>query len=163
MLAPIMANLGDGYEINVTAGLRGKSIAKLGIRNATAVGRIIGTSDLVRLYNNSDALLFPSRLEGLSFVLLEAMACGLPVIAARASSMPEVVVHDKTGFLCRPDDADDFADAIRRLAADRDRAMAMGDAGRQRIEEVYDERTVIPRYIELYRDTLSRSPGGVIS
>jgi glycosyltransferase involved in cell wall biosynthesis len=68
------------------------------------------------LYAGASALLLPSQYEGFGFTALEAMACGTPVIAARSTSIPEVV--GDAGLLIEPRDEDGFADAIRRVLGD---------------------------------------------
>ncbi|MFN3594090.1 MAG: glycosyltransferase [Thiobacillaceae bacterium] len=72
----------------------------------------------VEAYRQADALLFPSRIEGLPLTVIEAMACGLPVIAAKSASLPEVVAHGATGLLCPVDDVGAYVSAPRTLAGD---------------------------------------------
>ncbi|MDA0164759.1 glycosyltransferase family 4 protein [Solirubrobacter ginsenosidimutans] len=73
---------------------------------------------LVELYRGASALLFPSRYEGFGLPALEAMACGTPVVAARAASLPEVV--GDAGLLVDPGDAGAWAAATGRLLDDAD-------------------------------------------
>ncbi|MEZ5912482.1 MAG: glycosyltransferase family 4 protein [Paracoccaceae bacterium] len=76
--------------------------------------------------------------DGLPTVLLEAMARGLPVVTTTVAGGPEIVVPGVTGALCPPDDPAALADAIASVLADRDRALAMGRAGRARAEQRFD-------------------------
>jgi alpha-1,3-rhamnosyl/mannosyltransferase len=90
------------------------------------VGRV-DDDQLVTLYRGADCLVFPSRGEGFGLPLLEAMACGAPVVASRAASIPEVV--GDAGLLCDPDDAAEFAAAIESVVCDRstrDRLVRLG-------------------------------------
>lgn len=83
-----------------------------------------------------DMLVLPSRVEPFGTVLIEAMAMGLPVVAARVGGVPDVVTAD-TGLLVEPEDADALATAILELAGDRARRQALGVAGRERVERLY--------------------------
>jgi glycosyltransferase involved in cell wall biosynthesis len=70
-------------------------------------------TDISRLLSASDLFLFPSRYEGQPFALVEAIAAGLPVVAAAASGIPEIVEHNVSGALFKPDDACDLLEVTR--------------------------------------------------
>jgi len=82
------------------------------------------------LYRGASALLYPSRYEGFGLPLLEAMACGTPVIAARASSIPEVT--GEAAILLDPDDSEAWMCAIRSVLDSDATARRLGEAGRHR-------------------------------
>ena len=153
LLAPIMRQLGNGFELRFTTGLRDGSIDNIP-PNMISIGRLTGDRSLVDAYQASDALLFPSRLEGLPIAPLEAMACAKPVIAARISSLPEVVEDGVSGILCEPDNVDQFAAACRRLADSPATLVRYGAAARQRAEALFSESVVVPQYISLYQELL---------
>ena len=71
-------------------------------------------ADVTTYYQCADLLVLPSAKEGLPNVVLEAMACGLPCVAARASGSRELVVEGETGYIYSPDDVVDLAAAVRR-------------------------------------------------
>jgi len=154
LLAPIMKQLGARFELHFTAGLRDLKL-KNSEPNMVPMGRLVNDQSLLRAYHQSDALLFPSRIEGLPIAPLEAMACGKPVIAARTSSLPEVLENEVSGFLCNLDDIDSFVSACRKLAEVPDTLRVLGDAARQRAESLFSEDVVIPRYITLYKKLLN--------
>jgi colanic acid/amylovoran biosynthesis glycosyltransferase len=79
--------------------------------------------------------------DGLPTVLLEAMAKALPVVTTTVTGGPEIVANGETGLLCPPDDATGLADALQTLLAEPLRAHAMGVAGRQRAERLFDLTT----------------------
>jgi len=66
-----------------------------------------------------DVLVVPSRQDGRPLIVMEALACGLPVVASRLGGIPEMIEDAESGYLCTPADAEEFAARIRDLAADR--------------------------------------------
>lgn len=153
LLGAVLAKLGDAFELHYTADRKGAHGRYALPRNSHHLG-CLDTQALIAAYQNADALLFPSRLEGFGLVVAEAMACGLPVIATDTSALPELVKHGVTGMLCPKDDIAAFAAAARTLAEDLKLWQAMRQAARQRAEARFDERRQINHYIRLYQ-TLS--------
>lgn len=128
LLAPIMDRLGEGFELYYTCGLR-EARPLLPTRNMIALPRL-SELELLRQYRLADAVLFPSRLEGFGYCAAEALACGIPVVASKATALPEVVEHGVSGLLCAPGDVDGFVEAILALDADANRRRAMGENAR---------------------------------
>lgn len=153
LLGPIMEGLGRGFELQYTADTHGGHRGARLPPNCRCIGRL-GQSALANAYREADALLFCSRLEGLPLTVIEAMANGLPVIAAAAASMPEVIEDGVSGFLCRPDDVQSFIDAARRMAADAPMLASMRVAARRRIQGHYDLPTMVESYLAVYRTVL---------
>jgi glycosyltransferase involved in cell wall biosynthesis len=89
---------------------------------------------LADLYASADLCVLPSRTETCGLVALEAMAGGLPVIAANAGGLAESVRHEENGLLVRPDDARGFSHAIVALALDAGRRRALGAGARHTAE-----------------------------
>ena len=86
-------------------------------------------ADVPEIMMGCDAVLLPSRVEGFGYVLVEAMAAGIPCIATNTSSIPEIVEDGTTGILHAVGDAGALASAIVDLLSNPDRAHAMGEAG----------------------------------
>src|SRR5690606_35387237 len=89
LLAPILRELGPDFVLYYTSGFRNVDSTHLP-SNMVPLGRLTD-EELVAAYNECDALLFPSRMEGFGYTVAGAMACGKPVICTNASSMPELV------------------------------------------------------------------------
>jgi glycosyltransferase involved in cell wall biosynthesis len=116
--------------------------------------------DIPEVLAASDIVALPSRFgEGCPNAVLEAMAAGKPVIAARSGGTPEVVVDGETGFLVPPEDVDGLRGALHRLAADPGLRARMGAAGRERAEREFGVDRLVRSYEELYCElTAPRSP-----
>jgi glycosyltransferase involved in cell wall biosynthesis len=154
LFAPIMRALGANFELYFTAGRRQLSPRDVAA-NMFPLGRITNDLDLVKLYQRSDALLFPSRFEGLPIAVLEAMACAKPVIAANTSSLAEIIDDGVNGILCPSEDINAFVAACRRLANERPMCNRYGSAARDCEESRFSEDVVVPQYIDLYQRILS--------
>ncbi len=156
LLAPIMRELGDGFELHYTGGSAAEK-DKAGMpTNMHDIGRL-SLPRVVEAMQNADAFLFPSRSEGLPLVVIEAMACGLPVIAARASSLPEVVKDGVTGLLCPGNDCQAFVAAARKLANDFALARAMSAAGIIVAGRHFDMNATADAYLDMYRTLMMSS------
>jgi glycosyltransferase involved in cell wall biosynthesis len=153
LLAPIMERLGNDFVLQYTADRNGAHTRFRLPPNSVYLGRLAG-KDLVRAYQEADALLFPSRLEGLPLVPLEAMACGLPVIAANDSSLPEVVEDSITGLLLAPNAVEHFASACQGLATNLNFWRRLCVSAREKALSSFNEDALLMRYLQLYRSIL---------
>jgi glycosyltransferase involved in cell wall biosynthesis len=106
-----------------------------------------------------DLFVMPSLAEGLGVAALEAMACGLAVIASATGGLADAVVDEVTGRLVAPGDAEALAGAIVRLAAEPEVRAAMGAAGRARVAENFALEAMARRTLELYRECIARGRG----
>ena len=156
LLIPIMDRLGPDFVLGYTASRYSIKQPAGAPNGSRLLGNISNPSAMARVYQNADALLFPTRLEGLPLAALEAQACGLPVIATDGSSLPEVVEDGTTGILCPQDDVSAFAEAARLLAADPGLWLRMGKAARDRAETLFGLETMIDRYVAVYRNILAQ-------
>jgi glycosyltransferase involved in cell wall biosynthesis len=108
--------------------------------------------DMQSVFAAADLLCLTSEFEALPFVLLEAMASALPVVASRIGDLPEVVVDNQTGILVSPGDRQAVADAIVRLAADPALRHEMGQAGLARQLEHYSAESMADQYADALRE-----------
>lgn len=110
----------------------------------------LGAADDVRPHlADADCVVLPSYREGVPRTLLEGAAMGKPLIATDVAGCRDVVEHGVNGLLCRARDADDLARQMLAMAAlPREARLAMGAAGRRKVEREFDEAIVIRRYLE---------------
>jgi alpha-maltose-1-phosphate synthase len=147
LLAPIMRNLGNAFVLRYTGGLRtGHNV--IASANMTPLGQLSQT-DMLSAYRDSDALLYPTRLEGFGYAAAEAMACGVPVIATHGSSLPEVVSSEQSGILCPIDDVAAFASAARQLADNPSLRARMADNARAEADARFSLATMGEAYSRL--------------
>lgn len=118
--------------------------------------RFLGSRpDVPDLLRASDLFVHPSREEGFSNAILEAMAAGLPVVACDVGGNPEAVVDGETGRLVPPRNAAAFASAVAELLADPEKRKAMGEAGRHRASERFSLDRMVSEMESLY-ESLAR-------
>ncbi|MCD6494858.1 glycosyltransferase [Candidatus Bipolaricaulota bacterium] len=117
---------------------------------------VLPKSDIPRYYGASDLFVMPSRYELFGIVMLEAMACGVPVIATKFGGPPEVIVDGQNGRLVDPTDIPSFAAAMAELLEDPGRRMRMGEIARETIESKYSWETLARRHLLLYANIGNR-------
>ena len=100
-----------------------------------------------------DLLVYPSVMEGFGLAAVEAMASSLPVLVARAGSLPEVVGDDGAGLFVPPHDASALAEGIATLVGDPERREVMGRRGRSRASAMFGLERMVDRYEEILRDS----------
>lgn len=112
--------------------------------------------DVPAIMRGLDCFVLPSLAEGISNTILEAMACGLPVIATSVGATPELVADGATGLVVPPGDIDALTAALSRMSYDRAAAAAMGHAGRQCVERRFTLDGMANDYQRIYFRVLSR-------
>jgi L-malate glycosyltransferase len=111
-------------------------------------------NSVAELLSCSDLFLLPSELEAFGLVALEAMACGVPVVATRIGGLPEVVQHGVAGYLAPVGAVDEMAEAGRALLTD-DAAWQAASEGARAGATKFSAEDVIPRYESYYREILA--------
>ena len=155
LLPEIMDQLGQGHELTCV----GKRNARMKVRMTPSGARInvlpsVSQDELIALYQKSDLLLFPSRLEGFGYAVAEAMACGKPVVATNCSSIPELIDHGQGGILCPTDKVSAFADGVRKILSEPNLAATMGAYNRAKAERLFSLERMIEQYAEMYRQMI---------
>lgn len=113
-------------------------------------------SDITTLWRDSHIAALPSHREGLPKSLLEAAACGRPMIAADAPGSREIVIPGQTGLLVPIEDPQTLADAIGELAMSRELRMRYGAAARQLVVEKMSAQAIGAAVVALYEEQLQR-------
>jgi glycosyltransferase involved in cell wall biosynthesis len=134
--------------------------ARLGI--ADHVHLLGDRSDVYEVLGALDVFILPSRTEGMSNALLEAMATALPVVATAVGGNPEVVAAETTGVLVPSDNPTAMADAIARLLASPATAARLGAAARAHVEERYSAPAMVRRLETVYAAVADAAPRGSV-
>ena len=150
-----LALIGDGpVRAEAEALLKSAGVAEL----AWFPGERHDVADILR---GLDCFVLPSLAEGISNTILEAMACGLPVIATDVGGNPELIEPGRTGEIVPAGDAAALASQIRRYVRDPATARTAGRAGRQRAEQLFNLDTMAQRYQQIYDQLLSATEAHV--
>jgi len=112
--------------------------------------------DVLPFYRLFDVVVLPSRAEGLSQALLEAMALGLPVVASRAGGNVDLVSHEEDGLLVAPRESGAFAAALARLLGDATLRRRLGERGRRTARERFALRRTVRLTEAAYRAALAQ-------
>jgi L-malate glycosyltransferase len=142
--------IGEGPELERARNL----CEELGIEESV---RFLGLlRDLAPVLAQVDIFLLPSEYESFGLAALEAMSCGVPVIATRVGGLPEVVEDGVSGVLCEVGDIGCMARRAGELLADSERRGRMGEAARRRALEAFPRDRIVDRYERYYREVLRR-------
>ena len=119
--------------------------------------RFLGKQEPIEeLLSIADIFLMPSGSETFGLAALEAMACGVPVVATDIGGLPELIVDGETGYLCPLEDIDAFAAKTRILIEDEELREQMSRASRQRAVETFETSLVVPKYEAYYERVIDK-------
>ena len=185
LLTPLIGLLGDVGEAKghplllaavpeIIAGCPSAHFVFVGCKHADAYARLVETaarlgvsgclhflgvrSDIARLLTAMDVLAVPSRWETFGLVVIEAMAMGTPVVAARVGGLPEIVVDGETGVLVERGPAA-FAQALVALLQNPSRRARMGMAGQARVQELFTADAMLDRIEDVYEEAVQARHG----
>jgi glycosyltransferase involved in cell wall biosynthesis len=152
LLLPIIERLDKKIVIYYTSGLR-EQLKLVDHPRLRALGNI-PHEKMPELYQSMDILLFPTVREGFGLAAVEAMACGLPVVATNSSALPEIVTHEKGGVLCSSGDVEVFANAIQTLASNSFLRKQMADFNRSEVEQRFTLSRMVAEYNALFEQLI---------
>lgn len=120
---------------------------------AHALGKIFDLQQIVSVYAAADVFVIPSIQENLPNTIMEAMACGTPVVGFEVGGIPEMIEHRKNGFLVKYKSTQNFAEGINWVLFEANHAELSKNA-RQKVLENYSEKVVVEQYLEVYRSLI---------
>lgn len=130
--------------------------AALGIAQRTVFAGAIPHGDTPSFYRAASVKALPSLPpESFGLVLIEALACGTPVVAGNIPGVRTVVNHGQDGLLVEPGNVRELAQAIQTIVSNEAARWAMGQAGRAKVEELYDWRQIGTRLESIYHDVIA--------
>jgi glycosyltransferase involved in cell wall biosynthesis len=147
-----LAFIGDGTE----RGRLERRIRRGGDAVQQRVHLVGARPDVPAVLADLDALLLTSRAEGLPVALIEAAAAGIPVVAAPVGGVPEIVVHERTGFL--GETTDELAYHLAALLADSRLRRDVGHRARLRVQDRHSAPVLADKLEELYRVVTAEAP-----
>jgi glycosyltransferase involved in cell wall biosynthesis len=108
---------------------------------------------LIDYYNEADVFIHCSKAEGMPLVVLEAMACGLPIVGTKVQGIEDLIEHGQNGYLFEPGDADTLAKDLIHIINTKHLRMSMGKQSLQIVQR-YDWSHIAQRYLDLYENIL---------
>jgi len=138
--------VGDGRDLTK---LKQKS-KKMGLEDRVTFTGQLDRDKLVQMYQDADLFVFPSYHEGLPTVLLEAMSCGLPIIATDVRGNGDVIVNGENGILVPPKSPNELAESILSLVDDERYKCVLGKNARNTIEAKYTWNAVAKNIVDCY-------------
>lgn len=145
----------DGIAVTIVGGGADESDVRRALQSEIAAGSVLMTGEVGREralaeLASSAVLVLPSRWEGLPVVLLEALAIGVPCVAASVGGVPEALAGGQAGLLIAQRDPESFAAAARRLLYEGDLHQRIAQAGRTLVAERFSLAECLERYLSLY-------------
>lgn len=135
------------------------ALERLGLTDIVTTISGVSDEDLARLYGEAEIAIVPSLYEGFSLPAIEAMSCGVPVVATTGGALPEVVgVNGETGLLVEPNNPDALVEAIGRLLDDAALRQRLGVAGRERVIERFTWQVTAKGTAACYDAILNHQP-----
>jgi N-acetyl-alpha-D-glucosaminyl L-malate synthase BshA len=148
----LLVLIGDGPERSRVETL----LRELGLGEAACfLGKQLAFAEVVA---QADVFLMPSAIESFGLAALEALACGVPVVASRTGGVPEVIADGEVGYLCPVGDVAAMAQAVIALLDDQVRHDRMAHAARARVEELFRREPTVTRYEQCYQRLLRAQP-----
>jgi glycosyltransferase involved in cell wall biosynthesis len=123
------------------------------------LGVLTDDISLVLAYSAADVFVCPSVEDNLPNTAIEAIACGTPVVGFRIGGLPDLIEHEKIGYLAKPFEANDLARGILSVLSDPSAAAYMSNCARATAERVFDANTVARQHQKLYDEVTSMSAG----
>jgi len=102
-------------------------------------------------------MVVPSLQESQSYVTLEALSCSIPVVAFNIGGIPDMIEHQKNGYLAEPYKAQDLAYGIEWILSDERRYKELSENARRKVIEEFTIQTMASKYLEVYKKLISKN------
>jgi glycosyltransferase involved in cell wall biosynthesis len=128
-------------------------------KNGPLAGKVIRTewlsvSDLIKRITTSTLAVLPSFEESFGNAIVEAMACGIPVITTNAGSIPEIITQHKNGIMIEPGNSHQLSSEIENLLNNPEKRRSLGKSARETVVSKYSWESTAKRYLSIYSDLL---------
>ncbi|MFH7244816.1 MAG: glycosyltransferase family 4 protein [Spirulina sp.] len=158
LLEPALKKLSDTewnnrLDLVVFGGTKSQVMNEMGF-NVHALGHLGDESSLALAYSAVDAFVAPSTEDNFPNTVLEALACGTPCIGFSIGGIPELIDHQKTGYLCKPFDIEDLLKGILWVLEGDDRNRLLGKMSREKVEAEFSDSRQASRYSDLFSRVL---------
>ena len=144
--------VGDGFD---AAGIH-TAVDAAGLGDQVTFTGLMSLGDMPLVYRMLDLVVLPSHQEGQSRVLVEALACGTPVVAYDVGGMPSIVVDGRTGRLVQPGRTDALAGVVAWMLEHPEQAAALAENGRRHVHQRFSARTMCDQLEQLYERLTAR-------
>lgn len=118
------------------------------------LGYVNDERKIIAIYNSADVFVLPSMEDNLPNTIMEAMACGVPCVGFKIGGIPEMIDHQKNGYVAQPGNADDLARGIGWVLGEADRE-ALSASAIRKVATAYSQQIVAMKYIEVYNHALA--------
>ncbi|MEM6611736.1 MAG: glycosyltransferase family 4 protein [Cyanobacteria bacterium P01_C01_bin.72] len=145
------------FELLIFGGSKSSQLPDLNIK-AHHLGQFHDDVSLSLVYAAADVMIVPSLQEAFGQTASEALACGTPVVAYRATGLQDIVTHQQDGYLAEPFEIEDLARGIAWVLDNPERQRQLSIKARQKAEQEFDWKLQGDRYQTLYRDILHQVP-----
>ena len=138
--------------------IREQALTLLASRDVAELAWLPGQrNDIAAIMRRLDIFVLPSRAEGISNTILEAMATALPIVATRVGGNPELVDDGETGLLVEKENNEAMADALLDYVADSDKRRRHGQNALKKVQNQYSLQVMVANYLAVY-DAVSAQP-----
>lgn len=144
---------GTGEQQEYVANL----VQSLGLADSIELAGYVPRDELAAYYHDADVFVLPSLAESFGLVLVEAMSCGLPIVATRVGGIPEIVDEPDGGLLINPGSAEAIVEAIERFNEQPESLRAMGQYNAEKTREEFAWRRIAQTYENTYRAALGHA------
>lgn len=121
------------------------------------LGKLNDEVSLALVYAAADAFIAPSLQDNLPNTVMEAIACGTPCVAFNLGGMPDMIEHERNGYLAQPYEVDDLVEGITWVLGNEERHLKLCDRARQKAEQEFTLEMQANKYLQLYQEMMDKA------